>query len=87
MKNKTLQKNLEILKFKESDIYGTMVGYVEDVIYTAVEHPFGKVFLLTANFTTKRAVSQIEENVSEAAEIKEIAGVMVKMYEKLKSKY
>lgn len=87
MINETLQKNLDFLKFKDSDIYGTMVGYVEDVCYTAVEHPFGKVFLLTANYTSKRAVSQIEENVSVEAEIKDIAGAMVKMYEKLKSKY
>lgn len=85
MKNKTLQKNLEVLKFKESDSYGSMVGYIGDIRFTAIEHPFGKVFLLTADCSNTRSVSQIEENVPVEADIKEIAGVMVKMYERVKS--
>ncbi|MBN8583679.1 MAG: hypothetical protein J0M37_01185 [Ignavibacteria bacterium] len=85
MVNKTLQKNLEILKFKESNNYGSMVGYIDDIRFTAIEHPFGKVFLLTADCSITRTVSQIEENVTVEADLKEIAEVMVKMYEKVKS--
>jgi len=78
-----LKKNLEILKFKPYGYLGGMRGQMEDVIFTANEHPL-KGFWLVGDFSNSREVGQVEGFLHKNATVAEIAQLMINLYERLK---
>lgn len=77
----SLKKNLEILRFLPHGDFGAMQGFVEDVEFTAVQHPFNKVFVLTASHNDKRSIGQMEQTLLVNASVVEIAKVMTELFE------
>lgn len=76
-----LKKKLEILKFALYGDIGAMRGTIEDIEFTAVQHPFNKVFVLTASHKDNRTAGQMEQTISFNATVAEIAKVMTEFFE------
>ncbi len=76
-----LKKKLEILWFSPYGAFGAMRGFVEDVEFTAIQHPYNKVFRLSSIHFTKREIGELEDFVQIDATVEDIAKVLVKHYE------
>lgn len=72
---------MEILKFLPHGDFEAMRGVVEDMEFTALQHPFNRVFVLTASHNDKRSAGQMEQTLLVNASVTEIAKAMTELFE------